>query len=62
MCLAGSLGAGLSPRSPLQSPDSPGPLDAEGRPDKNAAFITYKRDVPKGRNLDQVALGSSLIS
>lgn len=53
-CDVGQAGAGLSPRSPLQAPDSPGPLGTEGGPDKNAAFISYKRDMPEGRQLDQV--------
>lgn len=50
----GTVGGRLSPRSPLQGPDSPGPLGREGGPDKNTAFISYKRDVPEGINLDQV--------
>ncbi len=58
-CRAGSKGQALSPRSPLQSPYSPGGLgpspDAmRTRPNRNAAFIDYKRDVQEGRNLDQV--------
>jgi len=56
---AGSKGQALSPRSPLQSPYSPGGLGSSPdamriRPDRNAAFIDYKRDVQEGRNLDQV--------
>lgn len=56
---AGSKGQALSPRSPLQSPYSPGGLGSSSdamrtRPDRNAAFIDYKRDVQEGRNLDQV--------
>jgi len=31
---------------------SPGAM--RSRPDRNAAFIDYKRDVQEGRNLDQV--------
>ena len=43
----------------MQSPYSPGvsgssPDATRTRPDRNVAFIDYKRDVQEGRNLDQV--------
>lgn len=51
-------GQALSPRSPLQSPDSPGGLGSSGmlpRPDRNVAFIDYKRDNSEGSHLDQAS-------
>ena len=59
-CTAGSKGQALSPRSPLQSLSGPQALGSSPRgqsqPDKNAAFVAYKRDVPEGQTLDQASV------